>query len=240
MRWTLIVIMRCRHFGGRAAVGAAAVTTHQHSTDHLRVRPPHRLNAGGGVMTVTDRADAPNLGQCDIRHDLHHGSARWAGRCEPCGSTPERAVQPRANRSAATGLRRCRQHGLRSPPQDDLDPQRLPMPPPSWSATRAITPVRSPCSRNSKTIRTALPSSRSTDGCGPSRKRTEHGNGSPASARHGSRTGDGSVRSGEKDEKSPVTGDCHVGICRSPGVLFPWATRPAYFAAMQKTRNGSL
>ena len=27
-------------------------------------------------------------------------------------------------------------------------------------------------------------------------------------------------------EKSPVTGDCHAGICGSPGVRFPRATRP--------------
>jgi hypothetical protein len=27
-------------------------------------------------------------------------------------------------------------------------------------------------------------------------------------------------------EKSPVTGDCHAGICGSPGVRFPLATRP--------------
>ena len=36
--------------------------------------------------------------------------------------------------------------------------------------------------------------------------------------------------SGEKDEKSPVTGDCHAGICGSPGARSPRATRPAYFA----------
>jgi hypothetical protein len=28
------------------------------------------------------------------------------------------------------------------------------------------------------------------------------------------------------DEKSPVTGDCHAGICGSRGVQFPSASRP--------------
>ena len=37
----------------------------------------------------------------------------------------------------------------------------------------------------------------------------------------------------QADEKSPVTGDCHAGICGSRGVQFPPATRPA-------TRHSSL
>jgi hypothetical protein len=32
--------------------------------------------------------------------------------------------------------------------------------------------------------------------------------------------------SDDQDDKSPVTGDCHAGICGSPGVRFPRATRP--------------
>jgi hypothetical protein len=34
------------------------------------------------------------------------------------------------------------------------------------------------------------------------------------------------VVSGEKDKRSPVTGDCHAGICGSLGGRFPQATRP--------------
>ncbi len=32
----------------------------------------------------------------------------------------------------------------------------------------------------------------------------------------------------QADEKSPVTGDCHAGICGSRGVKFPPATRPEH------------
>ena len=52
------------------------------------------------------------------------------------------------------------------------------------------------------------------------------GNASPASTRGCSPIGNGSPPSGEQDDRSPVTGDCHAGICGSPGVKFPRATRP--------------
>jgi transposase len=41
-----------------------------------------------------------------------------------------------------------------------------------------------------------------------------------------SRTGDGSRPPGEQDGKSPVTGDCHAGICGSRRMKLPPATRP--------------
>ena len=41
-----------------------------------------------------------------------------------------------------------------------------------------------------------------------------------------SRTGPGLTVSSRLDGKSGVTGDCHAGICGSPGVRFPRATRP--------------
>ena len=46
-------------------------------------------------------------------------------------------------------------------------------------------------------------------------------------------TGNWSTRSGDQDDRSPVTGDCHAGICGSPGVRFPRATRPAAFFAQE-------
>ena len=36
--------------------------------------------------------------------------------------------------------------------------------------------------------------------------------------------------SGDQEDKSPVTGDCHAGICGSPGVRFPRATRPTWLS----------
>ena len=62
----------------------------------------------------------------------------------------------------------------------------------------------------------------------PRRKPSSAGRGSPCGIPACSRTGYGFPRSrasGDQDDKSPVTGDCHAGICGSPGVRFPRATR---------------
>ena len=39
------------------------------------------------------------------------------------------------------------------------------------------------------------------------------------------------LASAGESKKSPVTGDCHAGICGSPGVKFPRATRPQTWLA---------
>ena len=69
---------------------------------------------------------------------------------------------------------------------------------------------------------------RNTNDCAPRRKPSSAGGGSPCGIPDCSRTGYGFPRSrasGDQDDKSPVTGDCHAGICGSPGVRFPRATR---------------
>ena len=49
---------------------------------------------------------------------------------------------------------------------------------------------------------------------------------SPPGIRASSGTGAGSRPPGEQGDKSPVTGDCHAGICGSRRVKLPPATRP--------------
>ncbi len=65
------------------------------------------------------------------------------------------------------------------------------------------------------------------------RKPSSVGGGSSHGTPVCSRTGYGCPRSrasGDQEDKSPVTGDCHAGICGSPGVRFPRATRPMKLA----------
>ena len=72
-------------------------------------------------------------------------------------------------------------------------------------------------------------SARNTNDYGPREKPSSAGGGSSHGIPACSRTGYGRPRfraSGDQEDKSPVTGDCHAGICGSPGVRFPRATRP--------------
>ena len=41
-------------------------------------------------------------------------------------------------------------------------------------------------------------------------------------------------------KKSPVTRECHAGICGSPGVKFPWATRQIVHLHVLMSRHASL
>ena len=50
---------------------------------------------------------------------------------------------------------------------------------------------------------------------------------SPRVTRGSSGTGNGSPPPGEQDDKSPVTGDCHAGICGSRGLKRPRLPDPA-------------
>ena len=64
---------------------------------------------------------------------------------------------------------------------------------------------------------------------GGSRASGHPGENSPTSPRplqHCSHSGNGSAPPGDQDDKSPVTGDCHAGICGSRRVKSPPATRP--------------
>src|SRR5437763_16961694 len=67
---------------------------------------------------------------------------------------------------------------------------------------------------------------RNTSGCGRSSEPWPGGRESRNASPTYSGTGSGRPLPGWLDEKSPVTGDCHAGICGSPGVRFPRATRP--------------
>jgi hypothetical protein len=72
-------------------------------------------------------------------------------------------------------------------------------------------------------------SARNTNDCAPRERPSSVGGGSSPGIPACSRTGNGRPRfsaSGDPEDKSPVTGDCHAGICGSPGVQFPRATRP--------------
>src|SRR5262249_59987848 len=79
---------------------------------------------------------------------------------------------------------------------------------------------------------------RSTRGGGLERGGRGKGGGHPANIRASSRTGDGSPSSNGEAERSPVTGDCHAGICGSPGVRFPRATRPLRNKPTRRTWSG--
>jgi len=64
-------------------------------------------------------------------------------------------------------------------------------------------------------------SARNTNDYGPRSEPSSAGKGPSHGIRACSRTGNGLPRSrasGDQDDKSPVTGDCHAGICGSPGV----------------------
>jgi RNA-directed DNA polymerase len=61
----------------------------------------------------------------------------------------------------------------------------------------------------------------STNGCGPTSGSRRGGTGSSIETPNCSRTGAGSARSQDCDEKSGVTGDCHAPFRRSPGLQCP-------------------
>jgi hypothetical protein len=90
----------------------------------------------------------------------------------------------------------------------------------------ASTAPRCIPSCNASTPTWCAGSARSTSGCGPSRRPSRAGNASPASTPGSSPTGHGSTPPGDQDDRSRMTGDCHVRIRGSPGVRFPQATRP--------------
>jgi hypothetical protein len=68
---------------------------------------------------------------------------------------------------------------------------------------------------------------RNTGGCAPSNGSGHGGPGSSIENPACSSIGPGTAISGGFDEKSGMTGDCHVPFCGSPGVRFPRATRPS-------------
>ena len=76
-------------------------------------------------------------------------------------------------------------------------------------------------------LRDALDPQQSTNGCAPSRKPRHAGSASPASIPGSSPIGHGCTVPGGQDDKSPVTRDCHAGICGSRRVKPPPATRHA-------------
>lgn len=97
------------------------------------------------------------------------------------------------------------------------------------------TMAHSTARRCASSCRASMPtwcagSARNTNGCEPRRRPSSAGGESQNGILACSRTGYGFPRlrgSGEQDDKSPVTGDCHAGICGSRRVRFPPATRPA-------------
>src|SRR4029077_687619 len=68
-------------------------------------------------------------------------------------------------------------------------------------------------------------SATNTNDCAPPRKPRPAGSASPASIPGSSPTGHGCTVPGGKDDKSPVTRDCHAGICGSRRGRTPPATR---------------
>lgn len=62
--------------------------------------------------------------------------------------------------------------------------------------------------------------------------------GSCIGCRLSSTTGHGCPNSDGLDEKSGMTGDCHVPFCGSPGVRSPWATRRAPLVSASRPCTG--
>jgi len=92
-----------------------------------------------------------------------------------------------------------------------------PVPPAATPTTGRSTAPSCIPSCDASTPTWCVGSARSTGGCADSRQPTRHGQGSPPGVLACSRTGDGTMRSGDQDDKSRVTGDCHARDLWEPG-----------------------
>src|SRR3954464_12992617 len=72
-----------------------------------------------------------------------------------------------------------------------------------------------------------------TDGWIAPAPRTGNSPSWPPASRGCSSTGPGSPPPGDEDNKSPVTGDCHAGICGSRGLQCPRLPDPAWQTTLQ-------